>query len=211
MPTSLSGFVFVTLFLTPGFILFIQRGKLAPQKILSPLYELVGTVAASVAIDIFVYSIYGLARLWRPHVFPNLLLIFSSKISEITNLNSSLAWMAVLFAVSCLLAFLIGINSKFLRFVIPIIIDGSSWYFLFTREKTKSVFVGCDLVDGSYVIGYLTWFNTHPDDIQDRDLILQKPLTVIKDGVVDSNLDFDHMIISARQISKIYVSYISTT
>ena len=156
MPTSLSGFVFVTLFLTPGFVLFVQRGKIAPQKIFSPLYELISTVATSVIIDVSVYAIYGLARIWKPNFFPNLVLIFSSKNSEITKFNSSLVWIGILFALSCLIAFLIGSNPKLLRFFNPIIIDGSSWYFLFTREKAKSVFVGCDLVDGSYVSGIYT-------------------------------------------------------
>lgn len=119
-------------------------------------------------------------------------------------------------AASCLLA--LGLASatsakwvpRNLRgFLRPQIKEVSAWYEMFEPENKDRVYVGCDLRDGSYIAGVVAWFSTDTDDIADRDVVLGSPLTRRLNGKT-SDLDGVHrVIVSAREIAAMYVTYLS--
>lgn len=89
--------------------------------------------------------------------------------------------------------------------------DVAAWYYVFESEpKDAYRYVGCELIDGSYYGGYLDWYNTDPTENIDRELVLAAPLTMRVSGS-DNQIpldEFSRIILSAKQIQKILVSYV---
>lgn len=69
------------------------------------------------------------------------------------------------------------------------------------------VFVGCDLRDGRCVSGYLDWYNTDVDEVADRDIALNR-VEVTVNGRDSAPSGFQKIILSARDISSMHVSYL---
>jgi hypothetical protein len=73
-------------------------------------------------------------------------------------------------------------------------------------------FVGCELKDGSYVGGRLAWYSTEVVENGDRDLVLAPPLHYRLAGGPDQELvDVERVILAARDISRLDVSYVTIT
>jgi hypothetical protein len=64
------------------------------------------------------------------------------------------------------------------------------------------------LRDGSYIGGFLDWYNTSIEEVADRDLALVAPITVRK-AQTEEVTDFGVVIVSARDIAALYVSYLT--
>lgn len=118
-------------------------------------------------------------------------------------------WSGFLLLCSCAIAVLIGIHPGTLgKIIIPLIIDSSAWYFTFEQAPQNSkVHLGCDLKDGSYIGGYLDWYNTNVDDDSDRDLVLIAPI-ILKVNGKEFSSEFQRTILSAREILKINVTFV---
>jgi hypothetical protein len=73
------------------------------------------------------------------------------------------------------------------------------------------VYLGIDLDDGSYLGGWLAWYSTEPDERPDRDLALAEPLTYRpSEDPEDRHLNgFDFVVVSARNILRLYVSFVN--
>lgn len=211
MPTTIAGVFLFVGFITPGFLNYLQRRKRTPQRQLSSLTELATFLSVSIAINLFVAGIFSLIRYFLPNHTPNVELLLSDGTKYIFPRVGYVAlWSIFLFFLSCAIAVWVGIHpGKIGEFITPRKVDISAWYELFESAPTESqVYVGCDLNDGSYVGGLLLWYNTDIDEVVDRDLILVEPLTLKIDGE-KSMSEFKNIILSARNISRIYVSYVT--
>jgi hypothetical protein len=90
----------------------------------------------------------------------------------------------------------------------PVITDVSAWYQMFEAEPDKRVYVGCDLHSGVYVAGALAWYSTDTEETGDRDLVLGPPLTKVTDGEVHAVDEVQRIVVSAREIAALYVTYL---
>jgi Family of unknown function (DUF6338) len=210
MPSTVGGLVIFAAFLTPGFLNYIQRRGRVPQTTLSPLVEVATFLSISVATNIVAVGFFSFVRWLLPSHTPNVELLISQGTRYLDPRPGYIAvWCFGVLLVSCTLAVLVGRwpGPLFGR-ITPVIIDASAWYHVFdSAPKGYSVYVGCDLTDGTYVGGYLSWFNTDVDDSADRDLVLNAPIIVRAEGE-QSESEFQRMILSARNISRVSVSYL---
>jgi hypothetical protein len=72
MPSTLGGLVLFVVFLTPGFLNYIQRRRRAPQRALSPLVEVATFLSISVATNVVAVALFSVVRLATPAHTPNI-------------------------------------------------------------------------------------------------------------------------------------------
>ncbi len=89
----------------------------------------------------------------------------------------------------------------------------SAWWLLFRDQPGVRVHLGCNLVDGSFVSGWLLSYNMSADDVADRDVTLAAPIHYRPPGAseVDELVRTSAVVVSARQLSVLFVSHQSDT
>jgi hypothetical protein len=63
--------------------------------------------------------------------------------------------------------------------------------------------------DGSFISGRLAWYNTDVVEVEDRDLVFVPPIKIKMQGAEEDSA-FSRMVISARDIVRLNVSYIAS-
>lgn len=86
----------------------------------------------------------------------------------------------------------------------------SAWYRAFDTyaRDTDEVIVGCELSDGTYVAGQLDYYSTDTAETTDRDLMLGRPRFRTASGDDAGGQDLDRVIVSARAIVRLDISYL---
>ncbi len=213
MPTTLASLVIFVALLTPGLLNYIQRRKLSEQPQLSPLVEAGTLITVSLVTDLVTVGLFALVRWALPTHTPDISRLLANGASYTTpRLGYVILWGTCYVAVSSALAIFWVTQRSFLRKLrvpnIPDFADTTAWAMKFGDVPDDArVYVGCDLHDGSYVGGLLDWYSTDLVEGPHRDLVLAEPLTVTKDGV-KVEASFQRVILSARDIGVIYVSYL---
>lgn len=216
MPTTLVGLLLFVVLLVPGFVHYVQRRSTIPQRELSPLVETATLVTVSIATNGMTLAAFGILRMTISRHTPEIrrLLLEGSRYSA-PRLGYLALWGAGLLLVSCALAFALSIRPRPLRWFseqfTPAIVDVSAWYHVFEEgPRDASVYVGCELKDGTYFGGTLEWYSTEVAETADRDVVLAAPITVRPaDGESREIGDVSRLVISARELSRVYVSYIA--
>ena len=213
MPSTLGGLLIFVAFLVPGFLYFIQRRRLVPQKSVSTLVETATFTTVSLATNLVTAGLFAILRVFLPTHTPDLgKAILQGKAYVAPHLGYLLAWATGILFVSSSLALLLALGPQRVRrlpkWLTPDIVQASAWYRVMNDEVPPGcqTFVGCDLRDGSYVSGFVDWFNTDVDEVAERDLALASPITVIRDGK-SQTVEFPRLVISARDVVRLYVSY----
>jgi hypothetical protein len=209
MPTTLGGLAIFIVFLTPGFLNYIQRKWRVPQRKLSPLVEVATFLSVSVFTNLFAIGLFAITRAFLPRHTPDVQQVLLQGTAYIfPRIGYIVAWSLGVLAVSCTVAVLIGSGViPFDRLITPVIIDNSAWYQVFdSAPENAKIYVGCDLSDGSYVSGYLDYYNTDVDEVADRDLVLAAPIEIKRDGKTETS-GFQQMILSARSMIRLSVYF----
>jgi hypothetical protein len=232
MPSTLSGLLIFVVVLTPGLLHYIQRRALSDQPQVSALVEAGTLTTVSIVTDLVAVGVFALIRWALPSHTPDPSALLLNGVNYAApRLGYLILWAAALLALSCVLAILWARRPGVLATMpifIPALIDTSAWVYEFEAapEGTR-VYVGCDLRDGSYIGGYLDWYNTNIEEVSDRDIALVAPITIRRtDGEVlatesgeadkekseggSQSLDFGVVVLSARDIATLYVSYLNT-
>lgn len=211
MPTTITGLIIFVAFVTPGFLNYLQRRLLKPQSSRSPLVEIATFFSISFATNIATLGLFSLVRWVSPyHTLDLGALVTNGSVYIRPRIGYVTLWGLVLLITSCCMAVIVAKwPGPIGRLVTPLIVDTSAWYYLFEKAPVGAlIYLGCDLEDGSYVGGYLYWYNTDPEDGVDRDIILSAPITIRNEQVTKTST-FEQVILSARNISKISVEYVS--
>jgi hypothetical protein len=213
MPTTLVGLVVFVTFLVPGFVQYLQRRRRVLIGKLSPLVETATLFTTSLLTNAVVLTLFSLFRARYPDHTPDIRrILVEGSAYTYPRLGYLWAWAIGLLAASCALAAAIGSPPRAIRKLTrrfaPLIVDTTSWVQAFEEKPDDSlVFVGCELRDGTYVSGYLDWYSTELVETDDRDLMLAAPIKVkTSDG--EENVDFPRVVLSAREIVRMYVSYV---
>lgn len=214
MPTTLVGLLIFISLLLPGFVSYVHRRALAPTRAVSSLVELVTLATVSIVTDLATLGLFGLIRLALPHGTPDVGRLLASRTRQaylIAHFPVIMGWAAAFMAVSSALAYLSSTN-RARRYIpgTPVMIEASSWYHLFEARPDKYVYLGCDLRDGTYIAGALEWYNTDVAETENRDLVLSPPLLRAVEGQRSPVDDFERVVVSARDISRMYVTYVDT-
>jgi len=217
MPSTLGGLLIFVAFLTPGFIYYIQRRRWVQQPSESSLVETARLVSISVLTNAAALGIFAFVR-WRlPAHTPNVELLSATGWAYVKGRPGYIfLWAFLIVAASSLLAFLLAILPKLglsFKWLSPDIVDESSWYYSLSDNvpEKKRPYVGLDLRDNTYVAGFVDWFSTDIDEVADRDITLVAAVgwpLIFKRDEIKEELATERMVVSARDIVRMHVSYI---
>lgn len=213
MPTTFVGLLIFVAFLTPGFLYTAQRRALAPQAERSVLMETTAVVAVSLATNAVVVGFFGVLRWLSPEHTPDVgQLLTTGSDYPVEHLPYVLGWATVLFLASCALAVWVA-RWKWVRGwlgqALGPITDSSAWCETFAAPDDSTYpHAGVELADGGFVSGRVYWFSTDLDETGDRDLVLGTPLQFVTAEGEEDDVDAQRVIVSARDIRRIYVTYI---
>jgi hypothetical protein len=216
MPSTLFALAVLIILIMPGIVFAIQVDNRLPTRDLSPLREFTLVAGMGVICDSFILIIFGVIRAAAPESTPDVGSIERLGTPYIRLHFVSIGWWFIcLFLASCTLAFILGRYRPEIagRVTSGDITFTSAWWELFHEHPGAYIHVGCQLEDGSYISGYLVRYSSEIDETPDRELALTAPITYRpagddKAGTLD---DVGAVIISARQIKFLTVSYIYAT
>jgi hypothetical protein len=205
--------IFIVL-LIPGLLHYLQRRRRVPQRTLSPLIETATLLTVSLGVDLATVGAFAVVRWIIPHSTPNPEQILIRPASYTYHQIGYLTlWLAGLLLFASFLAIMLGRfagDLTFPSFLTPLVVDVSAWYQVFENGPVGyTVYVACDLEDGSYIAGTLDWYSTQLEETSDRDFALAGPFSFEKDGAESDLEGFDRVILSARQVCRIYVSFVA--
>lgn len=217
MPSTLLGLAIFVICLAPGLAFIMARQRVAPQQTVSALRETAQLVCVSLVADVAVLAVFGVVRSVWPEHTPDVGRLVRQPGEYLRESYVSVAWWTVgLLAAATLLTWVAG-SGRLLRLVrlpasAPHESATSAWWLLFQDKPGRRVHLGCVLDDGSYVSGWLASYNTSINESGDRDLTLAAPIRFRAKGAREATelADTSAVIISARTVALLFVSYQST-
>ncbi len=211
MPSSFTGLVLFVLLLAPGFTFAAQRERRRPRRRRSAFGETVLLGLTSFLCDAAALLVFAALRVTIPDHTPDVGRLVRDGRTYFDAHYASVAWWALgLLTLACAFGFVLGRWPP--RFA-PIFADDitftSAWWDLFEQYPDSTVYVGCELNDGSYLGGELFTYNSDEDETGDRELALSSPITYRAAGDDPVELeDVGAVSVSARQIKFLTVSYL---
>jgi len=219
----LSGLSIAIVLLVPGYVHYATRRKRVPAKTLSRTMEGMSLiVVAAVANTVTLVFLTGLAQLppVRGHA-PDLAHLLRDPRGYVLLDNDRLLYVAgwtALFVVlasgiSAAFAYRVGPLKYLSRQLAPALGEFTAWYHVFEEnvpEDYDRIFLICELTNGGHAAGELAWYSTQPESSPDRDLVLAAPLQVRRPEEAEPEVVHEgRLVLSARDIRYIYVSYIT--
>jgi hypothetical protein len=213
MPDTVFGLAVLILLFIPGVIFAIQADSQRPKRDLSPLRELIVIAGTGITCDIIVLVGFAVLRFALPGETPDIGKIERAGSPYARAHVISLAWWAFgLFVFACALAWILG---RFSPGIAGRIISGqiqfdSAWWELFHAQPDCQNYVSCELVDGSYIAGYLLRYSTDTEETENRELALAAPIMYRPVGHTEvAELENVHALsIRAGQIKYMAVTYL---
>lgn len=230
MPSTLVGLLVAVYALIPGYCYYAVRRRTVPTRPVSTVVEGASLLVVAVVANTLTLALYGVLQ-WMPWLgdhSPSIVHLLRDTKGYLLESNARLAYVGVwalgVLAVSSLLAVAFAYRLWPIRHLsaklaesLPdgsVLPDESTWhrYFFQNVPEDAYVYLECQLMDGSYVAGPLVWYNTDINDHPDRDLVLGQPLTALNpNGESVTPSANSQAILSAREIQRIFVTYVSRT
>ncbi|WP_329165389.1 DUF6338 family protein [Streptomyces sp. NBC_01717] len=212
MPSSLLGLVLFVVCLVPGFIYAAARDLHLPERTSSAFRETTRVVLASLALDGIALAVFAVIRTAAPGLTPDTGRLVREGWGYVRDDYGRLTlWSCALLVAAAGAA--LAAARLLPRGPGPLSVE-SSWWLLFGRYPAltgaKCTYVGCELVDGSYLAGVLKHFAHQAEETGDRELALVAPLEYRPHPGVPSRPLTDHQLVSvsARQIKFLTVTYL---
>jgi Family of unknown function (DUF6338) len=222
MPTTVAGLILLVALALPGYVFHIGRARASPDRTYSALQEILSILFAGVAVDgialILMVVITQLTSL--PHPDPQRL-ILDPKTYSARHLELMALWSVAAILLAGALAYAVApqpwrkaasgrmrtrLQDRTRR------LDGqqSAWWLLFHEHPDADIYLGCILLDGSYLAGVLHSYSRVSAEHQDRELTLRGEIVYRAPGETDGAVlpDVNAVIVSARQLSVLTVSYL---
>jgi hypothetical protein len=204
VPTTLIGVAILVALLGPGFCYEAARERRFPSRNESVFRETVHIAAASVILNGLVLLVFWTARAIWPHQTVNVgKLIAHPHAYWVASYHLILGWSIGLLIAACIMGLIAGHffpEGKGTLYA-------SSWWRLFQIYPDAEKYVGCQLVDGSYISGQLYSYNMEAQEIPDRDLVLMNAKYRSPKGKDLVKLGATLTAVSARQIQFLSVTY----
>jgi hypothetical protein len=181
VPDTFLGLAALIFLFVPGVVYAVQADLRRPAIEQSPLRELTTIAGVGTICDVAVLTLFGIFHAICPDLTPDIGKLERSGAPYARSHLVTLSWWVIgLFVVSCLLAWLLGRTWPDIanRYIARRIDPESAWHLLFAKTDPDAlVYVGCDLIDGTFIGGYLFSYNPDPDETEDRELVLSDPIT----------------------------------
>ena len=223
MPQTVAGLSFLVLIGLPGIVFLAVRESREAARDLSALREAANAIGAGVVCDAIVVSVLGLARAQWPDATPNFGALVRGGTPYLERHYVSFGWWGVGSVVlGCVIAAMgavvwVGVRestlgktfTRSLRRFGPKIRNESGWAASFKRHPETDVFVGIELLDGSYVYGALDSYSPQGDETSDRSIVLAEPIDMRRPWMPSPDrLDARTFVIAADQIRFITTYYL---
>jgi hypothetical protein len=212
MPDTFLGLAVLILLLTPGIIFVMQVDSRRPTRELSALRELISIAGVGTICDITVLVTFGIVRFFFPRVTPNVGGIARVGLPYVRLHFVNIAWWILgLLIAACLLALILG---RLWPGVAGRVVSGkihftSAWWELFHQKPGTVKYIACELLDDTYLAGYLLTYSTEPDESVDRELTLVKPIRYRARGStqISELSNVSALSVRASQMKYMTVSY----
>ena len=213
MPTTFIGLLIFVVFLTPGLMHTRQARVLVPYRDESALVETASIVSVSLVANLVTVVVAAGFRWWQPTHTPDVGRMVALDSTYVRDHSAYVAtWTIALLVMSCVIAVWLARVPALRRIVTanfsPVITDASAWSEVFNTTKGRYTYAGCELKNGSYVGGRITWFSTELEETGDRELCLGPPITFRSAEGGHGDIDAQRVVLAAREIHRIDVSYI---
>lgn len=212
MPSSLTGLVLFVLLLAPGFVFAAQRERRTPRRRRSTFAETVLLGLTSFLCDVAALLVFAVLRTTIPDHTPDVGRLVREGRDYFDANFAYIAWWALgLLALACAFGFVLGRwPPRFAPIFANDITFTSAWWDLFEQYPDSTVYVGCELNDGSYLGGELFTYNSDEEETADRELALSAPITY-RAADTDEPVELEDVgavSVSAGQIKFMTVSYL---
>jgi hypothetical protein len=222
LPSTFAGLILLLALLLPGFIYDLRLDRVVSRPTPSQLREFSRVVAASLACNVAALAGFVILRWFLPRDTPDISTWLRDGNSYwIDHAKLTLPWSGGVFLFACLAGFVSAdtrirkLTRKPLDWLSPGVITlESAWSSLLNMYEDDSsvisIYIGCQLNDGSYVSGPLYSLNEKVEETSDREVILTAPILFRQenqDSVVELTILFT--AISARNITRLDVSHLT--
>lgn len=222
LPSTFAGLILLLALLLPGFIYDLRLDRVVSRPAPSQLREFSRVVAASLACNTVALAGFVILRLVLPQDTPDISTWLRDGNSYwIDHAKLTLPWSAGVFLFACVAGFVSAdtrirkLTRKPLDWLSPGAITlESAWSSLLNMYEDDSsvisIYIGCQLNDGSYVSGSLYSLNEKVEETSDREIILTAPILFRQenqDSVVELTILFT--AISARNITRLDVTHLT--
>jgi hypothetical protein len=227
IPSSVVGLVIFVVLLAPGLAYVLRRERAVPTPVRSPFREAMQVVFASVACLLVVTALFALVRTLAPDVTVDFGALVRNPSRYARERHVRLAWWGLLWIALATGLGAVAADPRVARAIrvlwnSPIwralagaqgsrIRPVSAWYQVMTfydNADPGPVVVGVQLDDGSYVQGRMYSFSASSDEDEDRELLLNGPLTMVAKNGKISELAHQFTVISARHIVRMDVTHL---
>jgi Family of unknown function (DUF6338) len=227
VPNTLVGLLIFVALLTPGVCYnFRREGNRPIGKTPTVLRETARLVITGLTADAIALAMFAAFRRWQPEHTPDPRRLISTPGPYFRGeYGYLLLWAAGLLLLACLIATLLA-AIRTTRWMERLLSSGvlgwlfkqsvttePAWWQMFNSRihPTKARYVGCELTDGAYLGGRLYSFSPDSAETADRELTLSAPITYRPvDGDDARDLEVSALIVSARQIKFLTVTYVDT-
>jgi hypothetical protein len=227
VPSSVVGLVLFVVLLTPGFAYVLRHERSVPGRQFSALRETLRVVFVSLVSLLGVGLLFALLRWIFPTHTPNIRGLVQDPAEFARSHHVQLAWwsLALLCAATLLAAGAADprlvkrirrvADSRIGRLVSGAKTDSiraqSHWHRIFelyADDDPGPILAGIQLEDGSYITGRVCSYNTKFEEVQDREIVLQRPLTLTPTDGDRVTLDFQFTVVSARRMVRMDVTHL---
>jgi Family of unknown function (DUF6338) len=208
VPDTTLGLLLFVICFAPGLAFFFIRDRRRPSRDLSTLRETGAILLVGLICDLITVGLLAILRAALPHHTPRIGSIVRDPRPYLeANLAYVLWWGFGLLAV----AVAAGVGLAFLttRGGGEVIYE-SAWYRALHYYPDEDLYVGCALNDGSWVEGFVGWFNDDVEESENRDLMLVAPIMYRPAGGEELRLRPGVMatIVAARRLVFLEVSHL---
>lgn len=219
MPTTPLALVLLVAVLLPGFAFLARRERRHPAAIVTPLREIANILVVSATANVAVGGGVWLARAVWPASTPDIGALFRDGGSYIARDYQVLTlWSVGSLAAACALAAIVADPPRWVaeaggrlfgvrKSKPPLIEQLSAWSRAFHAHPDRVVYLQCQLKDGTEIAGPLYSFSPQIEETGDRELVVAGPVTA-STAAESLQLDVGAVIVSAREISYLAVSYL---
>jgi hypothetical protein len=227
IPSSVAGLLLFVVLLAPGLAYVLRHERVVPARSHSPFRESLRIVFVSVACLLATGLIATALRSALPKHTPNVRGLVIDPLEYWRGHHVELAWWALAFI---LFATLLGATAADRRAVRlgrwlggkrPItwvtgatntdISSVSAWYkvmHIYDDDRPGPILVGAAMDDGTYVEGWVMFFNIAADEDEDREILLGAPLHLTTQDGRRHAYAAQFTVISARHIVRLDVSHV---
>ena len=234
MPSTFVGLVIFVISLAPGLVYLLLYERAIPHRSLSAFRETALVVCVSLAADAAVLVLFAVLRAWAPAATLDVGAVARNPDGYLrTGYTEVIWWSFALLSTATILAAWVGsglvrrwlalatsrLPPRLQRLRVtptatPHLSGLPPWWVTFHEHPERDVYLQCVLNDESVLSGPLRYFSNVAGDTADRDIVLNaQPERPLKFRAAGSNSTIERVngavVISARDISRIYVSYVT--